>query len=77
MRLYELVREHDISGVSGVGIVAQAVEFASGKTVVAWLDDRGARVASVSVFDSVDDAERIHGHGGATRFVLIGNFGSV
>lgn len=67
MKAYELHRDEDISGVSGRGHIADAVTFHNGKCVVSW---RGEK-PSIVVYDSLEDAEAIHGHGGATRFVPV------
>lgn len=64
-RRFRLERDVDVSGVSGAGVVADGVVFSDGVTVVRW---RGARRSTV-VWDSLDDVEAIHGHGGATRVV--------
>lgn len=65
MRIFQLHRDHDVSGISGTGIVADGVVFPDGVTVIRW---RGERRSTV-VWQSVDDVEAIHGHGGATRIV--------
>jgi hypothetical protein len=56
------MREEDVSGVSGVGAVAEGVQFASGKVALSWCSD----IQSVTVFDSLADLEAIHGHAGRT-----------
>lgn len=65
MRTFHLARDVDVSGVSGVGIVAEGVVFPDGVTVIRW---RGERQSTV-VWPCVEDVEAIHGHGGATRIV--------
>lgn len=65
VQVYLLVRAEDVSGVSGTGPVAEAVVFSDGICVLRWLRAGG----STAVYDSLDAAVRIHGHGGATRFV--------
>jgi hypothetical protein len=67
MRLFELHRDHDVSGVSGVGIVAEGVQFSDGTCVIRWCTERGSTV----VWHSIDDVKAIHGHGGATRVVWV------
>lgn len=57
--LYRIV---DASGVSGTGIVAVGVVLPSGKAVLEWC----SRWKTVTVFESVAQVERIHGHGGRT-----------
>ena len=70
MQIYEMVRNEDVSGVSGTGVVAEVVEFENGKVVVAWrLRDGGPKVANVIVYDSIEDAHTIHSHGQATKLV--------
>ena len=67
MRLFQLHRDLDVSGISGTGIVADGVVFPDGVTVIRW---RGERRSTV-VWPGVDDVEAIHGHGGATRIVWL------
>ncbi len=62
-RRFQLDRDHDVSGVSGTGVVADGVEFEDGAVVVRW---RGERPSTV-VWPDVASVEAIHGHGGATR----------
>lgn len=61
-RTFDLVRYHDVSGVSGEGIVAQGVQFADGQVALQW--PKPGR--SVAVWDSVDALLSIHGHNGLT-----------
>ena len=65
MRLFRLIRNEDISGVSGTGYVAEVVEFDSGKVALSFLLHT-AGVPNVIVYDSLEDVIKIHGHGGAT-----------
>lgn len=65
MRIFRLERDIDVSGVSGTGVVARGVEFPDGTVALRWL---GADPSTV-FWASIDAAERIHGHGGATRVV--------
>ena len=67
MRNFLLVRDEDVTGVSGVGTIAEVTEFSTGKVVVAWQPPFGA----IEVFDALEHVERIHGHGGKTRLVPI------
>lgn len=68
MRYFVMERAEDVSGISGTGVVAEVVEFSNGKCVVAW-DASKSGVPSVIVYDSLEDVDKIHGHGGATRIV--------
>lgn len=67
MRRFQLQRDVDVSGISGVGTVADGVVFSDGVTVVRW---RGERQSTV-VWPGIEDVEAIHGHGGATRIVWV------
>lgn len=61
-RLFQLNRQTDASGVSGVGLVAEGVEFSDGLCVVRWYGTHKSTV----VWDSIEDVIAIHGHGGTT-----------
>ena len=58
MRRFVMHREHDVSGVSGTGLVLEGVLFSTGVVVIHWLTPppRG----SISVFDSLDQFLGIH-----------------
>lgn len=66
MRLFELHRDHDATGVSGVGVVAQGVQFDDGTCTLRWLGD----TASTVIYDDLASVQAIHGHHGATRVVI-------
>lgn len=61
-RCFVLIRGKDISGVSGVGEVAEGVCFSGGKVALHWLSHYGA----VNVYDSMDVVNDLHGHDGNT-----------
>lgn len=67
MRRFVLFRDHDVSGVSGTGHVANGVQFPDGTCVYRW----ATGTATTNVADCIEDIEAIHGHGGATRVVWI------
>lgn len=69
MRAFRLVREVDVSGVSGTGAVAEGIEFSDGTVVLRWLSDWPTSV----VFHQrgIESVEKVHGHGGATRIEYI------
>jgi hypothetical protein len=64
---FKLVRDKDISGVSGTGVVAIGVVFPSHKAVVEWQ----TVTPSTTIFTSIVDVESIHGHDGATHIEYI------
>jgi hypothetical protein len=68
-RPFELVRSEDVSGVSGTGVIAHGVEWQDGTVAIRWLGER----ASTVIWNSLDDAMRIHGHEGRTHYRYIGD----
>jgi hypothetical protein len=66
LRVFQLLRDEDPSGVSGVGRVAVGVVFPSGKVVLEWLGAHN----TLGIYDDLRRVEHIHGHGGKTRIVF-------
>ena len=71
VKLFELRRKIDISGVSGIGTVAQGVIFDNGKVALTWLTP----FTSVTVYENLNHVIAVHGHGGATQIVQIADLG--
>ena len=71
MKLFNLERDVDESGVSGIGLVAEGCEFSDGRCIIAWIGLEKVGVHSIVVYDSLEDAKKVHGHRGLTRFVDI------
>lgn len=65
MRTFKLYRKKDISGVSGVGVVAEGVVFSNGKAALSW----HSSYKSIAIYDSIKDVETIHCHGGFTQII--------
>ncbi|QBI53462.1 hypothetical protein [Streptomonospora litoralis] len=63
-RRFALQRDHDVTGVSGTGIVADGICWPDGTAAVRW---RGDRPSTVHWDHGMDSVETIHGHGGHTR----------
>jgi hypothetical protein len=66
-RRFYLARDVDVSGVSGTGRVADGVLWPDGTASVRWRGDDQSTVH----WDHMASAERVHGHGGATRIVWL------
>lgn len=66
MRIFQLFRIMDKSGVSGTGIVAEGVEFSNGTCALCWLSDH----PSVAIYNNISDIETLHGHSGMTRIMF-------
>jgi len=64
-RLFHLQRTTDITGVSGTGRVADGVLWPDQTVSIRWRGDRPSTV----FWDRLEDAEQVHGHGGATRII--------
>jgi len=67
IRRFVLVREHDLTGVSGIGIVAEGAMFSGGLSVMRWLREPH----SIGLYHSISDLITVHGHGGATQVQFI------
>lgn len=65
-RMFHLERDTDVSGVSGVGRVADGVLWPDGSVTIRW---RGEQPSTVN-WATLEHAEAVHGHGGATRIVF-------
>lgn len=64
--LFRLIRHEDVTGISGTGVVAEGVEWPNGQVCLWWYGEH----SSVAVWQSLDDAMKIHGHNGATEAVF-------
>lgn len=62
-----LQRDDDVTGVSGTGIVAHGVVFADDTLVLKWLGEKSSTV----LWQNVEDALKVHGHDGRTRFITL------
>lgn len=62
-RRFRLVRDVDVTGVTGTGTVAHGVQWPDGAVTVRWVSRR----ASTVQWDCLEDAVAVHGHGGQTR----------
>lgn len=66
-RRFYLERDKDISGVSGVGIVAHGVQFENGSCVLYWV----GVTSCVSIWHSVYEMIAVHGHENTTKIVWL------
>lgn len=67
-RRFALQRRIDVSGVSGTGLVAYGTVYPTGRTTLAWCV---GDIASVTVYDSPEQVEKVHSHDGHTVLVWI------
>jgi len=66
VRKFHLVRDMDITGVSGTGTVAEGVLLTNGVAILSW---RGHFSSVAMYMKGIPEIEHIHGHNGATRCV--------
>jgi hypothetical protein len=64
---FVLVRDEDLTGVSGSGVVAEGIVFTCGQVVIHWL----RQPFSMGLYQSLEDVIFIHGHGGRTKLQFI------
>lgn len=62
MRRFVMERKHDVNKTSGEGVVVEGVQFTDGKVVLKWRTS----VSSIVIWDNIESAALIHGHGGDT-----------
>lgn len=66
VKSFYLNRKSDITGTSGVGIVAYGAILPSGKVVMEWVSYH----SSLNIFDNIEHITQIHGHEGATEVIM-------
>ncbi|WP_369214416.1 hypothetical protein [Streptomyces flavofungini] len=64
-RRFHLQRDHDVTGMSGTGRVADGILWPDGTVSVRWAGDRPSTV----FWERLEDAAHVHGYGGHTRIV--------
>ncbi len=57
-----LSRSEDECKVSGTGIVAEGIQFSSGRCVISWV----TATPSIAIYENIGDVEIVHGHRGKT-----------
>jgi hypothetical protein len=62
-----LVRDEDVSGVSGTGKVAEGVEFENGICALSF----SSQYPHANVYANIRVVTEVHGHGGKTRIVFV------
>ena len=65
IRTFHVIRDEDVSGVSGTGIIAEGVLFSNSKVVVNWISMHKI----LEVVDSLAEWQAVHGHEGRTKIV--------
>src|SRR4051794_2358175 len=68
---FVLYRKQDATGVSGTGVVATGVVWPDGHAALRWKADDREAASSTSVWSSVVDMLRVHGHNGLSEIVYL------
>jgi hypothetical protein len=77
LRRFHVQRDVDFTGISGVGIVAEGIQFGDGVVVMRWLEainpnnrERGVKPTTV-IHESIESVLALHGHNGATSVIWV------
>jgi len=62
-KMFVLVRDEDVSGTSGTGVVAEGVEWSNGWVSLHWLSQLGC----LGMYENIKVMLAVHGHDGKTR----------
>src|SRR4051795_8788094 len=68
---FVLYRRQDATGVSGTGVVATGVVWPDGHAALRWKADDQEATSSTSVWTSVADLLRVHGHEGLSEIIYL------
>ena len=66
-RRFYFLRNVDVHGKSGTGLVADGIQFGDGRCAIRWRTE----TASTTLFDSAAELDRIHGHGGKSAIIWV------
>lgn len=64
-RRFAIQRDHDATGVSGTGMVAEGVVFSNGRVALQWCV--GGKPNSLTTYQTVEDLLTIHNHVGTVH----------
>lgn len=67
MRDFVLIRDEDVTGRSGTGIVAEGTVFLDGQAILKWLREPYA----LGIYTSISELISVHGHEGNTHVEFI------
>jgi hypothetical protein len=78
VKTFKLLRTKDVSGTSGTGMVAVGIEV-GGQVLLTWvvlarLGSGMRQIQTLTLFESIQDVQDLHGHGDSTQVVLDGEF---
>lgn len=62
-----LKRFEDVSGISGLGIIAEGIIWSDGTVAYRWLSD----IATTVIAKDIETVKVLHGHDGKTKLVYM------
>jgi hypothetical protein len=71
MKLFQLNRREDVTGVSGTGVVAEGVLFEDGSAVVRWLAEPFRSTTIWPAPNAYEAIRAVHSHDGRTWFIWL------
>ena len=66
-RRFYLLRDEDVSGVSGIGKVAEGMEFENGMCALSF----ASAYQHCNIYGNIRAVQEVHGHGGKTHLVYV------
>lgn len=79
MKTFKLMRHEDVKEVSGTGIVAVGIDFGH-FAAMTWISEARIlnrdgtvtmhNISTLTMFNSVEDIQRLHGHGSRTDVLM-------
>ena len=60
MRRFHVLRKEDVSGVSGVGYVAEGIQFTNKQIIIHWIAN--PELSSIAIYENINNFLKIHGH---------------
>lgn len=66
-RTFKVIRDEDVSGVSGTGVILEGVRFSDSHVAIHWINSKYPWTTPVP--EGIEALLEIHGHDGKTRLV--------
>lgn len=70
MKYFVLERKEDVTGISGIGTIAEGIVFSDGTVAYRWLSD----IATTVIAENLDVVKTLHGHDGKTKLRILTGF---
>jgi len=66
IKIFHLIRDKDITGTSGTGIVGIGAVLPSGRVIMEWI---ASNHSTIEICNSLDEIKLLHGHNGNSRII--------